>query len=77
MQNIIQLLAVCREPPELALVTQLCARGSLYGLLHNPAVAGLRLRQLLAVWLGVAQGMTHLHALRPPVMHRGEPPQSS
>jgi hypothetical protein len=52
--NVLKLVAVCTVPP-LALVTELCAGGSLYGLLHCPTaqlswVQVRRCGQLAPAW---------------------------
>lgn len=44
-------------------------RGSLYNMLHAPGATPPAPHQRLAMWLGVARGMQHLHACR--VLHRG------
>lgn len=66
---VLRLVAACTDPP--ALVTEYCARGSLYSLLHSPATPAMPLKQVMNIWLGVARGMAHLHACTPPVLHRG------
>ncbi len=35
-KNVLQLLAACTVPPQLALITEYCPAGSLYQLLHSP-----------------------------------------
>ncbi|GIL76929.1 hypothetical protein Vretimale_8607 [Volvox reticuliferus] len=69
-KNVLQLIAACTEPPHLALVTDYCAAGSLYQLLHSTRPGGgpPPWTQLLAVCLGVAQGMAWLH--RHSILHR-------
>lgn len=69
--NVLRLVAACTEPPRLALVTDYCPLGSLYGVLHSPRPPGSQ-AWLLNVCLGVASGMAHLHHHR--VLHRGEGP---
>ncbi|KAL6758610.1 hypothetical protein V8C86DRAFT_2592545 [Haematococcus lacustris] len=68
--NVLRLLAACVELPHLALVTEYCPRGSLYSLLHSHTAPPLSLRQVLTLCLGAARGMAHLHACRPPILHR-------
>ncbi|KAG2453337.1 hypothetical protein HYH02_001561 [Chlamydomonas schloesseri] len=72
-KNVLQLLAACTEPPQLALVTDYCAAGSLYQLLHGARMPGHShlhppWPQLLAICLGVAQGMGWLH--KHSILHR-------
>ncbi|EFJ42023.1 hypothetical protein VOLCADRAFT_35353, partial [Volvox carteri f. nagariensis] len=68
--DVLQLLAACTEPPHLALVTDYCASGSLYQLLHGPRPGGgcPPWTQLVSICLGVAQGMAWLH--RHSILHR-------
>jgi hypothetical protein len=65
--NVVKLVGVCTAPPHLALVTEFCARGSLYGLLHSPTTY-LTWSQIIYMCLGAARGMAHLHRCR--VLHR-------
>mmetsp|Transcript_18618 Transcript_18618/g.39994 ORF Transcript_18618/g.39994 Transcript_18618/m.39994 type:complete len:707 (-) Transcript_18618:573-2693(-) len=67
-QNVLRLIAACMQPPHLALITECCHRGSLYNLLHAPGAEPLPGHQMLAIWLGVARGMQHLHQYN--VLHR-------
>ncbi|GFR43810.1 hypothetical protein Agub_g4935, partial [Astrephomene gubernaculifera] len=70
-KNVLTLLAACTQPPQLALITDYCAAGSLYQLLHGPRPGGSAppaWPQLLGICLGVAQGMAWLH--RHAVLHR-------
>jgi len=71
--NIILFLGVCATPP--AIVTEYCARGSLYDLLKeahdDPDIA----RQLdwtrrLSIAMDAAKGMLYLHSHKPPIIHR-------
>jgi serine/threonine protein kinase len=72
--NIVSLMAVCQDIPAggegiLGILTEYCARGSLYHLLHE--VHGLRQAQLiekLRLALDVASGMSFLHGSR--IVHR-------
>lgn len=59
--NVLTLVGACTVPPHLAIVTQLCEHGSLFGLLHSPT-QHLTWHQLLEMARGAARGMAHLHA---------------
>lgn len=65
--NILKLLGVCIEGPHLALVTEYCSRGSLYGLLHTPGYY-LSWGEVGGLLLGAARGMAHLHGHH--ILHR-------
>lgn len=65
--HVLQLLGACTQGPDLALVAEYCARGSLYAILHSPTVH-LSWKQILYICLGVAKGMAHLHEQK--VLHR-------
>lgn len=65
--NVLQLIGVCTEPPSIALVTEYCAKGSLYGVLHAPG-AYLSWAEVLFMLIGAAKGMAHLHNCR--IVHR-------
>jgi serine/threonine protein kinase len=71
--NIVSLMAICQDIPVaegiLGILTEYCARGSLYHLLHE--VHGLRQAQLiekLRIAFYIARGMSFLHGSR--IVHR-------
>jgi serine/threonine protein kinase len=71
--NVVSLMAVCQDIPAgegiLGILTEYCARGSLYHLLHE--VHGLRQAQLIEkirIALDIAKGMSFLHESR--IFHR-------
>ncbi|KAL4423483.1 hypothetical protein ABPG77_003616 [Micractinium sp. CCAP 211/92] len=71
--NIVQLLRVCACPA--TIVTEYCARGSLYDALQHATKNSEAARQLtwsrrLRMLLGAARGMLELHAHQPPIIHR-------
>ena len=77
--NICCLLAFSTDGPQRCLVLELCAGGALDSRLACRAVGEggaapepLDWRQRLAIALGVALAVTHLHALRPQMLHRQE-----
>lgn len=65
--NVLRLLGACPTPPTLALITEFCAKGSLYNLLHSPSVS-LTWLDVVHIALGAARGMQHLH--KHGVIHR-------
>ncbi len=65
--NVLRLLGACPTPPTLALITEYCAKGSLYNLLHSPTVS-LTWLDVVHIALGAARGMQHLH--KHGVIHR-------
>jgi serine/threonine protein kinase len=71
--NVLRFLGYCRDP--LCIVTERCARGSLYDVLGRAradagAAAELTWARRLGVALEAARGMLHLHSCRPPILHR-------
>lgn len=67
--NVVNFVGACHTPPDVCLVTEYCARGSLDNLLHK---SGLHLDIVKKVEfaLDIARGMCCLHAQKPPVVHR-------
>ena len=63
---IVLFMGVVPEP--LSMVTEYCARGNLYDLLHSSTPLPWALRQAMA--LDVARGMNFLHTSTPIIMHR-------
>ncbi len=70
--NIVQFMGACSKPPNLCIVTQYVARGSLFKLLHRSEGNPINMdeRRRLQMALDVARGMNYLHTCRPPVIHR-------
>jgi len=66
--NLVKCFDATAEPPYL-IVSEYCAGGSLYNLLHETAV-DLTWCQRLTILCEIAQGMEHLHGLVPKVLHR-------
>jgi serine/threonine protein kinase len=74
--SVILFMGVCPDPP--CVVTEFCARGSLFDLLAEAAGsggAGALGRQLgwprrLGMLLDAAKGMLYLHSHKPPILHR-------
>ncbi|GAX75524.1 hypothetical protein CEUSTIGMA_g2967.t1 [Chlamydomonas eustigma] len=67
--NVVNFIGACHTPPNVCLVTEYCARGSLDHLLHK---SGLHLDTVKKTEfsLDIARGMSCLHAQHPPVIHR-------
>jgi serine/threonine protein kinase len=66
--NILQILATYLDPPNLCMVTEFMAKGSLYGVLHGPDM--LRWSQVNEILLDAARGISYLHNLTPVIIHR-------
>eukprot|EP00741_Cyanophora_paradoxa_P006060 tig00000981_g5878.t1 len=65
--NVVQLLGACCEPPNLAIVTPLHRKGSLFRVLHRVRI-DLSWHRRVCMAIDVALGMTYLHSMR--VCHR-------
>lgn len=72
--NILQLMAVCLQPPNVSMITQFCPRGSLFKLMHSkqqqPAPQVFDERRRMQMARDVACGMHYLHTQRPPIVHK-------
>jgi serine/threonine protein kinase len=71
--NVLRFLGYCRDP--LCVVTERCARGSLFDVLARgrqsaDAAAELTWPRRLGLALDAARGMLHLHSSHPPILHR-------
>ena len=68
--NVLQFLGSSFQPPNnVCIVMEYMQRGSLYGILHNPANV-LDWSLVLRMLADTARGMTYLHTCKPPVIHR-------
>eukprot|EP01113_Clastostelium_recurvatum_P017565 TRINITY_DN2066_c0_g1_i3.p1 TRINITY_DN2066_c0_g1~~TRINITY_DN2066_c0_g1_i3.p1 ORF type:complete len:664 (-),score=136.84 TRINITY_DN2066_c0_g1_i3:76-2067(-) len=67
--NVLQFLGTANNPPEIVIVTEYMARGSLYRLIHdkNMELSWHRIRNMA---LDVAKGMNYLHCCDPVIIHR-------
>lgn len=67
--NVVLYIGACTAPPNVCILTEWCARGSLHDVLHDYSV---HLPSKLCVDLaqGIAQGMNYLHSLSPQLIHR-------
>ena len=67
--NVVLLMGICSSAPNLAIVTEYLARGSLYRLLHHTEVK-LDDRRRVKMGIDIAKGMAYLHSASPPIVHR-------
>jgi len=67
--NVLQFLGSSFVPPNICIVMEYMSRGSLYGILHNPAIV-LEWPLILRMMADTARGMTYLHTCKPPIIHR-------
>ncbi|KAF0684213.1 Aste57867_23799 [Aphanomyces stellatus] len=71
--NIVLFLGSSAKSPNLYLVTELLTKGSLFDVYHSEkpiADATTHYERVLQVAKDMARGMTYLHALQPPLIHR-------
>ncbi|KAK9862943.1 hypothetical protein WJX84_012116 [Apatococcus fuscideae] len=71
--NVVLFMGLCMDPP--CMVTEFCARGSLYDVLTKARAvpqlgAQLDWTRRLNIALDAAKGMLQLHSHRPPILHR-------
>lgn len=59
-KNVVQFIGACTRPPNLCIVTEFMARGSIYDFLHKQRGV-FKIRTLLKVALDVSKGMNYLH----------------
>lgn len=68
--NVVLIIGVCIEPPQLAIVTEILGRGDLFGHIHAPPERRLNWRLKTQIAFDIARGMNYLHTMRPPLVHR-------
>ena len=66
--NLVRMHGFSTEP--LLIVMELVEGGDLYGFLHNPAMPKLTWEQRIRIALEISDGMSYLHAITPPILHR-------
>jgi serine/threonine protein kinase len=66
--NLVKCFEATQKPPFL-IVSEYCAGGSLYDLIHEGSYE-LTWGQRLKILCDIAQGMEHLHGLKPKIIHR-------
>lgn len=59
-KNVVQFIGACTRPPNLCIVTEFMARGSIYDFLHKQK-GDFKLPSLLKVAIDVSKGMNYLH----------------
>lgn len=66
--NICPVLACCNQPPNLIVISQLMAFGSLYNVLHEQTAIVIDQEQAISFALDIARGMSFLHSLDPMIL---------
>lgn len=68
-RNVVSFIGAVTEQPNLCVITEYMARGSMHDLLHK---VGLRpdTEWLLKIASDVAHGVKYLHGCKPPIIHR-------
>ncbi|CAD8171189.1 unnamed protein product [Paramecium pentaurelia] len=69
-QNLVQLLGISQKEDELYIVTEFCAGGTLFDLLHRKKHLEISWQLRVKMAIQIAEGMLHLHKLNPPLIHR-------
>ncbi|CAD8180500.1 unnamed protein product [Paramecium pentaurelia] len=69
-QNLVQLLGISQKEDELYIVTEYCAGGTLFDLLHKKKHLDINWQLRVKMAIQIADGMLHLHKLNPPLIHR-------
>lgn len=67
--NVIQFLGASFDPPDICIVTDYMAQGSLYHLIHDKSVQ-LSWARVKKVAVDACRGMAYLHNSNPPIIHR-------
>lgn len=67
--NNVLYIGACTQPPNVCIITEYCAQGTLGDLLKKPDFT-ISTQKILAFALEVAQGMNYLHSLKPKIIHR-------
>ncbi|XP_010260231.1 PREDICTED: serine/threonine-protein kinase HT1-like isoform X2 [Nelumbo nucifera] len=73
-QNVIKLVAACRQPPVLFIITEYLSGGSLRTFLHKLDHKPLPLEKLISTALDIARGMEYVHSQG--VIHRDLKPEN-
>ncbi|CAD8189712.1 unnamed protein product [Paramecium octaurelia] len=68
--NLVQLLGISQKEDELYIVTEYCAGGTLFDLLHRKKHLEISWQLRVKMAIQIADGMLHLHKLNPPLIHR-------
>jgi hypothetical protein len=67
--NVVLYIGACTQPPNVCILTEWCARGSLYDVLHDYSIH-INAKLIIDLAIGIAQGMCYLHSLPKKIIHR-------
>eukprot|EP00300_Choanocystis_sp_HF-7_P015860 c19203_g1_i4.p2 GENE.c19203_g1_i4~~c19203_g1_i4.p2 ORF type:complete len:208 (+),score=38.85 c19203_g1_i4:427-1050(+) len=67
--NVTLFMGACLDAKGMCLITEFLDRGSLYHVLHDPAV-DMDWKLLVKMAVDAAKGMAYLHGNKPPIIHR-------
>ena len=68
--NLVSLIGIGQQGEDFYIVTDYCAGGTLFDLLHRNKQIALSWAQRLKICKDIAQGMVYLHQINPPIIHR-------
>lgn len=69
-QNLVSFMGVAQNDNEFYIITEFCAGGTLFDLLHKKKTQALNWKQRIKMCKDIAQGMLYLHTCLPPIIHR-------
>lgn len=67
--NLVLFMGACAQP-QLCIVSEFCAGGTLFTLLHEKKSIKITMQQRVKMCKDIAQGMAYLHENKPPIIHR-------
>jgi len=67
--NVLQFLGTASNPPEIVIIMEFMARGSLYRIIHDQTI-DLSWPRIRSMALDIARGMNYLHCSDPIIIHR-------
>jgi ankyrin repeat protein len=73
--NLILLMGVCIDSPNLCLISELVAHSSLFQAIHK-STKPLSLETRMRIAIQITQGLAYLHSFRPPIIHRDLKPEN-
>ena len=74
--NIVMFIGACLRPPNLCIVTEYMAKGSLREVLRDKSIS-LDMSQKMKIGRSIALALTYLHSLKPIIIHRDLKPSSN